>query len=282
MQTSLCFQVLETMAQQSAEEWHQIRSHFKDKEANRRQTLPDHPPRRHHWDWLVISGDRHFARNRSAFKEYCRIRATAQGARVVGVGTVELCVRCNPADESTATLVLENVLHIPGAVCNGFSAQLKRDAMSCKKEIPPGLDREEECSSSWYTISSCGLTRLVLAGDPQEDSLLQDESREEHHVSAVLIDLHLDAEEEYHILKQEIARLLFQAQRLQYLQLQEQSPSLELEASRFMRQRKDLFVDVMRWLHKKHPDRESLLANPSDRRLLEVVSPCVSAHSSYF
>ncbi|KAI3002264.1 hypothetical protein CBS147346_6098 [Aspergillus niger] len=62
---------------------------------------------------------------------------------VAGIGTVEIpVVRSldNPFD--THTIVLENVLHIPEAVCNGFNPLLFGSSMSCTETAWMGADRE--------------------------------------------------------------------------------------------------------------------------------------------
>lgn len=35
------------------------------------------PPRRHCWDWIVVGGNCHFAKNRSSFTTYRQVRSTA-------------------------------------------------------------------------------------------------------------------------------------------------------------------------------------------------------------
>ncbi|OJJ51974.1 hypothetical protein ASPSYDRAFT_165369 [Aspergillus sydowii CBS 593.65] len=82
--------------------------------------------RRRCWDWIIVSGNYHYANNRSSFKVYRRVGRMvldAAGAEtyIAGVGTVELNVRTSSRKESpTHSHVLENVLHVPNAVCNGF------------------------------------------------------------------------------------------------------------------------------------------------------------------
>jgi hypothetical protein len=88
------------------------------------------PPRRRCWDWIIVSGNCHYAKNRSSFKVYRRVGrmirdATGAETYIAGVGTVELNVRASSKKGSpTRSLVLENVLHVPDAVCNGFSIGL--------------------------------------------------------------------------------------------------------------------------------------------------------------
>jgi hypothetical protein len=70
---------------------------------------------------IILTGSVNYAKNRSSFKIYRRIDATAGGAKVIGIGTVELQVRRSHTSCETGILVLENLLHIPSAPCNGFN-----------------------------------------------------------------------------------------------------------------------------------------------------------------
>ncbi|KAL4881215.1 hypothetical protein BJY04DRAFT_218392 [Aspergillus karnatakaensis] len=72
--------------------------------------------------WLLTPGNSHFAKNRSSFSTYHRAPTRISGTKCLGVGTVELTVRRGPDDTDNRPnkIVLENVLHIPGARCNGL------------------------------------------------------------------------------------------------------------------------------------------------------------------
>ncbi|KAI9375677.1 hypothetical protein BJX61DRAFT_92921 [Aspergillus egyptiacus] len=72
------------------------------------------------WTWLLTPGNSHFAKNRSSFTTYRRAPSKVGGRRVLGVGTVELKVRRSPEDGRMNILVLEDVLHMPNAACNGL------------------------------------------------------------------------------------------------------------------------------------------------------------------
>jgi hypothetical protein len=133
---------------------------------------------------MIVCGDCHYARDRSAFKTYRHVGKTVlgngmltnQNIFVAGIGTVELRVHTGNEEGSTdGVLVLENVLHIPSAICNGFnfveyqringgSARIGRDTK--------GFDRDGR--TIWYGQSFVGLQKLVLAGNPQGDSSLSD------------------------------------------------------------------------------------------------------------
>ncbi|GIK06165.1 hypothetical protein Aspvir_001809 [Aspergillus viridinutans] len=71
---------------------------------------------------------------------------------------------------SSHVIVLEDVLHIPEAVCNGFNPLLYGSSMSCNMEYWEGADRRGE--PVWFAVPYAGGTRLVLAGEPRGESEL--------------------------------------------------------------------------------------------------------------
>lgn len=92
--------------------------------------------------------------------------------RVLGIGTVNLQVVRGPEDTRTNTLVLENVLHIPEAICNGISIDQYftshpdydfsfRDGTVCRRD-----NREPVWYGRDHSKSSIR-KRVVLAGDPK-------------------------------------------------------------------------------------------------------------------
>lgn len=65
------------------------------------------PPKALCNDWLVVSGDAHYARDSSAFKTSLQIGATVGEVKVIGIGTstyggtkVRIVLDGNPQDES--------------------------------------------------------------------------------------------------------------------------------------------------------------------------------------
>jgi hypothetical protein len=120
-----------------------------------------------------VQGSYH-TKDRSSFKENRQINTTIGSRGVIGIGTLELQVRRNPRDQSTHTLVLDDVLHLPGAICNGFSPELT----GCNQFWGGGLlgrmqgygkAGERLC----YGTEFCGLSRLVLGGKQQGESELE-------------------------------------------------------------------------------------------------------------
>lgn len=129
------------------------------------------------WDWMMVGGTNHYAKNRSAFLTYRRAPCKIGRTRILGVGTVKLDLVRSPRDPSTYTLILHDVLHIPDAVCNGIS--INPDFMGagnygiswCDKRIYDA-DTEEPC---WYAkaFHDDGSMRCVLAGDPKGATFLE-------------------------------------------------------------------------------------------------------------
>ncbi|PWY83559.1 hypothetical protein BO70DRAFT_290442, partial [Aspergillus heteromorphus CBS 117.55] len=125
------------------------------------------------YDWMVVQGNCHYARDRAVFTTYRPItrRLTHnifnphEELEVAGVGTVRVPVvrgLGNPFD--TETLELHDVLHIPEAVCNGFNPLLYGSSMSCTSEAWTGADALGR--PLWVALPFAGGSRLVLAGNP--------------------------------------------------------------------------------------------------------------------
>jgi hypothetical protein len=123
------------------------------------------------WDWIVVSGSCHYAKDRSPFKTYRQVQGTAQGMTVIGIGTVELQALRSPDNPGSHTLVLEDVLHIPSAICNGFNPGLYGGLSSWQRSVTQGIDKND--MPIWYGKSFCGVRRLELAGNTQGESELE-------------------------------------------------------------------------------------------------------------
>ncbi|KAI3070917.1 hypothetical protein CBS147353_6627 [Aspergillus niger] len=124
-------------------------------------------------DWMVVQGNVHYARDRAHFTTYRPVTAHLKNnifnpmdeLEVAGIGTVEIpVVRSldNPFD--THTIVLENVLHIPEAVCNGFNPLLFGSSMSCTETAWMGADREGLTLISLPRILMPAARRAVFRG----------------------------------------------------------------------------------------------------------------------
>ncbi|KAB8209340.1 hypothetical protein BDV34DRAFT_188913 [Aspergillus parasiticus] len=138
------------------------------------------------WDWVIVSGNCHYARNRSSFVTYRRVGLVISDGIfggdifVAGMGTVELRVRASKTEGSPVrTLVLDSVLHIPSAMCNGFCFAKYNTVYGGTTFLGPefsGTDRQNH--PLWYGEPFCGLQKLVLAGNPQGESYLEDWKRD--------------------------------------------------------------------------------------------------------
>jgi len=151
----------------------EIGEFWKDVKASRKEQENTNPPRRRCYDWMIVSGHCHYAKNRSSFTKYRRIQATAQGMRVIGIGTVRLQVLRSPGSWGAHTLVLEDVLHIPDAICNGFRSQLLGGVESWSSDGVQGFDNSTD-QPSWYGVKFCKLYKLALAGNPHGESVLEE------------------------------------------------------------------------------------------------------------
>jgi hypothetical protein len=156
----------------------EIGDHYRDLKEHRKQQKQkkverkSNPPqrRRRCWDWIVVGGDYHYAKNRSSFKKYHRIKAKIGLTRVIGIGTIELQVERK--DSTPYTLILENVLHTPSAICNGFNPSLTdcRQMWSAADSVEGNSANGE---SLWHARNFFGLPRLVIVNNPEGDSVIE-------------------------------------------------------------------------------------------------------------
>jgi hypothetical protein len=126
--------------------------------------------RRRCWDWIVVGGDYHYAKNWSSFKEYYRIKAKIGLTRVIGIGTIELQVERK--DSTPYTLVLEDVLHTPSAICNGFNPSLT-DCLQTWSAVDSVEGNSANGESLWHARNFFGLPRLVIVNNPEGDSVIE-------------------------------------------------------------------------------------------------------------
>lgn len=129
-------------------------------------------------DWLLTTGNAHYVRSLSSFSSsssYTPLREPITLAHntmdpstdlvVHGLGKVELDVQSpSPSLEgvspeqggSSHRILLENVLYIPQAICNGFSPVVFGGGMSCEEGIGA-------VGPGWIARPFAGGMRLVLA-----------------------------------------------------------------------------------------------------------------------
>lgn len=123
------------------------------------------------WDWIIVEGSTHFARDRASFTSYKPIQPTANPAititstarpQVIGIGTVKLEVVTSPAPGApTRTITLRNVLHMPTALFNGFCARRQGDIQSFDNPIQAW---DKQGRPTWCTVEFWGWQRIVISG----------------------------------------------------------------------------------------------------------------------
>ncbi len=73
-------------------------------------------------DWLLVCGDAHYAQDQLLFSSY---KSVENHATVKGIGNVELLVAVyDDSKKNSSLIVLQNVLYIPSAKCNGIRISL--------------------------------------------------------------------------------------------------------------------------------------------------------------
>lgn len=96
------------------------------------------PPKSRCWDWILHSGDIHYAKNASTFLHYTKIDAYAHNIppnsppiKALGIGTVKVNAMRALDSENICEITLHDVLHIPQMPCNGIS-QMKLEEMGLR------------------------------------------------------------------------------------------------------------------------------------------------------
>ncbi|KAJ0422483.1 hypothetical protein BJY00DRAFT_77750 [Aspergillus carlsbadensis] len=135
--------------------------------------------------WLLTpSGTMHWAKNRSSFRTYQRAPTKIAGTRVLGVGTVELKVRRGPSpdEDRMNTLVLRDVLHVPGARCNGICLGRYCRTTGDKVEVENGKGVEESGHVEEVRVFSEGESSGGSAseGEGEEDHVHGDANGHHH------------------------------------------------------------------------------------------------------
>ncbi len=80
---------------------------------------------------------------------------------VVGIGNVQLTVRCSTKNFAIQTLVLRNVLHIPDAVCNGFEFRSLFDSFKITDGKCYCYDKSKR-QVCYGVVLTCQHSKLVL------------------------------------------------------------------------------------------------------------------------
>ena len=152
---------------------------------------PSFPKKRPCYDWIFSSASNiHVAVDRSSFKEYSSFKSyvlTVSDQRQVtvkGVGTVELKIRRQPGSKDGHRVLLENVLHIPGWLCNVMSDAVFLPVKDFEHDWTEfGVNFQRFSDGKWkawgYTENFCGLDKVVMARKLDGRSpMLEDKDRE--------------------------------------------------------------------------------------------------------
>lgn len=158
----------------------------KQSERRRARGTPAQPYRRC-MDWMVHSGDIHYARNSSSFYSYTRIDAKASRSlelgdvRALGIGTVFLQARKEADSDEVTGLRLHDVLHIPSMPCNGISfSRLQAANLEYETDVHGDFVAKNPSQvPMFHGMHEYGLYRLALDQDPIGESPLA-VSHDEH------------------------------------------------------------------------------------------------------
>jgi hypothetical protein len=150
-----------------------------------------YPKKKPCYDWIFSSASNvHVAVDRSAFKEYISFKSyvlTVSDQRqipVKGVSSVEIKIRRQPGSRDTQKVLLENVLHVPGWLCNIISDIYFAPARDFEHNWNDfGVSFKKREDGKWkhwgYTESFCGLDKLVMSRKLEGRSpMLEDKERE--------------------------------------------------------------------------------------------------------
>lgn len=130
------------------------------------------------YDWIVQTKGVHYSRNKAWFSTYSPVNIQLEnGLWCQGVGLVHLDVRIqqSPGGEGGfRTVVLNDVLHLPKAVCNGFSLAVSSNYVACEAGL-----KDSNRGSVLLLDALRGLNKLSLLGSPNGESplaeMLEDE-----------------------------------------------------------------------------------------------------------
>ncbi|KAJ9610105.1 hypothetical protein H2204_015479 [Knufia peltigerae] len=154
------------------------------------------PKQKSCYDWIFSTASNvHIAVDRAAFKTYIPFKsyvltvADQSHVPVKGIGSVELKIRRAPGSKESHTICLENVLHVPGWMCNIISDICFEPAINYEHTWTEfGVNffmQDNGAFRPWgYTENFCGLDRLVLSHNKRGYSpMLEDPDREVFSVS---------------------------------------------------------------------------------------------------
>ncbi|KAK4163788.1 zinc-binding domain-containing protein [Cladorrhinum sp. PSN259] len=123
-------------------------------------------------DWVLSSSNVHVARDRSWFgNDYVAFRShLADGLVIEGVGSVTLSVKRSPTGTGRSnhtTLLLTNVLHVPGAICNILGLHEYELDVNFQEPLKSSIqDQSGQRLACFREVKGTGLLALRLSGPP--------------------------------------------------------------------------------------------------------------------
>ncbi|EKD13886.1 uncharacterized protein L3040_005501 [Drepanopeziza brunnea f. sp. 'multigermtubi'] len=154
------------------------------------------------YDWLIVTGTTHYAKDRSSFATYTPLSGVTAGGRpVLGIGSVKLLAAQIDDVHSVShyyKIEINNVLHMPGMICNGYNAVVADTLCLINgPEEAEGFDRGR--NRKWYGRWNrfAGRARMQLRGDPWGKSEVME--REGESEEKLELDVHLTVREMAHL-----------------------------------------------------------------------------------
>ena len=145
------------------------------------------------YDWIFSSAtNMHVAIDKTWFKTFTPFDSyvlTVAGQRPVsirGIGSVDLKIRCKPNSHQSRIITLEDVLYVPGWICNilsdlyfGPTVEHIFEHRWTQTGVCFTKNNGQRAKAWGYTEPFCGLDRLVLSRKPRGRSpMLEDKDRE--------------------------------------------------------------------------------------------------------
>ncbi|KAL4795181.1 hypothetical protein BDV19DRAFT_389581 [Aspergillus venezuelensis] len=135
------------------------------------------------WDWVVVRGNSHYAKDRQSFSQYRPLEPGTliafcdhepPATPVAGIGTVFLHVKPRPEEgRPVYRLTLRHVLHVPNAPCNGFAASVHHHYFGGMLLEGAAFAVDKHDYRWYYCVSFHGRTKLALAADPEGQSYIE-------------------------------------------------------------------------------------------------------------
>lgn len=124
------------------------------------------------YDWIIQTEGVHYACNRSTFSEYTSLNfPLSNGEWCQGIGIVNLDVQ---APDHVLPIVLDHVLHLARAPCNGISIPVIQQQYPISFSPVDGGCRDPDGNLVWLSEHFHGFYRLVVPGEARRSSSLDE------------------------------------------------------------------------------------------------------------